>query len=164
MGALQAPKLATDRLWLDVLVRNLFFCFEKMWNKLAFFPCGSFQLCTHMYAAQFDAALTPTSNASSHLASFCNSNATTSCIRFNWITLPLLSNARKVYTGILSCCSYFESITHYYWILQRLREAFKSQVLCNMHWKWNCSSYSITCKNGNTLTSLTHNLEECKSH
>ncbi len=53
----------------------------------------------------------------------CTSNAT-KWIRFSWITLPLLSTAHKVvYTGSLSCRSgYFESIIHFYWILQRVRE------------------------------------------
>ncbi len=51
----------------------------------------------------------------------------TKWLGFSWTTLPLLSTALKVvHIGILSCCSYFESIIHYDWILQRVRETFKS--------------------------------------
>ncbi len=67
------------------------------------------------------------------LGIYGNLDATT-WIRFGWVTLPVLSTAHKViHTGILSCCSYFESIIHFYWMLQRENLVKSSHPLRRLH-------------------------------
>ncbi len=70
----------------------------------------------------------------------------------------LLTTAHKVHTGILSCFSYIEKIIHFYWILQRVRDARSNQViLYDAYYKWNSFPYSMTPSRMGIL-SLAHNL------
>ncbi len=79
---------------------------------------------------------------------------------WNLVRFTLLPATHKVvHIGILSCCSYIESIIHFHWILQRTRETWSNQVVNMGTYLGNGMDvhYSITCKNRNTLTNLTHN-------
>ncbi len=44
--------------------------------------------------------------------------------RSHFVEFPPLSTTHKVHTSILSCCSYFESTIHYYWMFHGVRETF----------------------------------------
>ncbi len=55
------------------------------------------------------------------------SSNTTKRIRFSWTTLPLSTTYKMVHANILFYFSYFESIIHFYWMLQRvMRDLVKS--------------------------------------
>ncbi len=88
-------------------------------------------------------------------------------IQLGCYTLPLLSTstALKVNNAgiLLQWSGYFESMIGP--LLLDITESeravqYKSICTKSIKLKWNSFSYSMTCKNGNTLTSLTHN---CKS-